>query len=90
MATMCVQILEKFGTLISVHKGLQAHAVPDRLVAEDFIVRHFLEHLPTTTNRKVGQRHCKVCMNTEKRERKQRLVTTWCKECGVALCGCIF
>ena len=81
------QLLTRYGTVQPITpRRHHRHELPDRLLTQDYISRHFLECIPPTPGRKKAQRKCQVCLYTSKRERKRRDVTTWCKECGVPLC----
>ncbi|XP_027229857.2 piggyBac transposable element-derived protein 4 [Penaeus vannamei] len=80
------QILETYGVVQKRARGHSQAGLPDRLLGRDYISRHFLEALPPTAGKPKAQRQCHVCKNTTKRAGRRKDVTTWCKECGVALC----
>lgn len=80
------QILETYGVVQRRARGCSQAGLPDRLLGRDYISRHFLEALPPTAGKPKAQRQCHVCKNTTKRAGRRKDVTTWCKECGVALC----
>lgn len=82
--TVIGQMLDKFG------KCTESLAGPDRLAARDYIMRHNLQQLPPSGSRLVGQRSCQVCLHTNRRQRRNKKVSTWCAECGVGLCYTCF
>lgn len=83
------QLLVKYGTLANTSPGRHRVVATDRLLAKEYILRHHLEYLPPSATRNISQRLCHVCQHTERRGKQKKKVSTWCKECGVALCiGC--
>lgn len=81
------QLLEKYGTVAPIARGRRQTVGPDRLLGKDYITRHHLEYLPyTLQGGRRSQRRCHVCMNTKKRGRERKMVTTICKACDVPLC----
>ena len=81
------KLLEKYGRLTSSAPGRHYDVAPDRLMAKNYISRHYLQDtpIPAGANRK-AQRLCHVCYNTERRQQTRKKVTTQCAECEVPLC----
>ncbi|XP_042234903.1 piggyBac transposable element-derived protein 4-like [Homarus americanus] len=85
------QILEKYGDVVpAVPRRHSQTGLPDRLLALDWVARHYLDDLPSDPSGRKVQRRCYVCKNTTKRPSKRKDVTTWCRECDVGLCKLCF
>ena len=80
------QLLAKFGTVQSTSTGRIMSNPPDRLLAKDYISRHYLTTYPPSGSRKAQQKECYGCKNTTRRAKTRKMVTSKCKECNVALC----
>ena len=80
------QLLEKYGKPTLPVVGRHVVNIPDRLIVKEFMIRHSLDNIPSTGGRSKGQRWCYVCQHTERGTQRRKMVTTWCKECGVGLC----
>ena len=64
----------------------QSQGPLDRLSAAVFMEKHYPCPLPLTGKGRRKQRDCCVCMNTKKRPKQRKSLTTWCSEYKVPLC----
>ena len=80
------QLLQLHGKENWRRPGRKMQSTEDRISPNDWVKQHYLAQLPSAGKRKVGQRACHVCYNSEKRVRVRKHVSTWCKTCDVALC----
>ena len=84
-----MSLFKKFGVVQSIQgRRFSSDHQPDRLLARDFISRHFIDGIPPQPHRPnfKGQRRCHVCASTTRQDRKKKTVTTWCPECETPLC----
>lgn len=87
-----IQLLGKFakdvpGIQRPIINPLLQHAGTPRLAHTEGFLAHKLKYLPPGVKRAIAQRDCLVCKTTTRRDKKRKLVQTWCETCGIPLCA---